>query len=161
MAKPCFKSLIYISVLEIGTIIFKRLEHHRLKLRKLAHFLLILGISLAMSYQLMFSVLKYLRFPTESNVQYKEESPINCSITFCSIVWLSPELGPTSLLQLNSIYKQEDENNPWVKFHDEETSNSTNLLIWQACCARQKRRFIETRKKRDYRENIKVVGLFI
>ena len=99
----------------------------RRKLGKIVFFFLLIGIIIAMAYQIIFSILKIQRFPTGSSLDtQRAETNLNLSLSICLDLNQFSNIRFKGLKSLTGVFRRENEDAPWVKSQE----NEPRIFIW-------------------------------
>ena len=99
------------------------------KLGSMIYVFLIIGISSAMLYQLIFSTTKLQNKPTGSTIEYKKsDHNLNISISICNFLYNWPKSVTTKLYSSGSIFYKDKHSTQWIQYQDNEISD---VFTWQ------------------------------
>ena len=117
------------SVLGFGMIVKTKIVQKNRKLGSMIYVFLIIGISSAMLYQLIFSSTKLQNKPTGSTIEYKKsDHNLNISISICNLLHNWPKSVTTELDRSGSIFYRDTRTNQWIQYEDNEISD---VFTWQ------------------------------
>ena len=117
------------SVLGFGMIVKTKIVQKNRKLGSKIYVFLIVGISSAMLYQLIFSSTKLQNKPTGSSIEYKKsDHNLNISISICNLLHNWPKSVTTELDRSGSIFYRDTHTNQWIQYQDNEISD---VFTWQ------------------------------
>ena len=117
------------SILGLGLIIQTKFIPKKRKLGFKIYVYLLIGISSAMLYQLIFSTIKLQNNLTGSTIEYKKsEHNLNISISICNSLKRWPTSVTTELDRSGSISYKDKHTNQWLRYQDTDISD---VFTWQ------------------------------
>ena len=117
------------SFLGFGLIVKTTVVPKNRKLGSKIYVFLIIGISSAMLYQLIFSTIKLQNKPTGSTIEYKKsDHNLNISISICNSLLGWPNSDTTELYSSGSMFYRDKHSSQWKQYQDNDISD---VFTWQ------------------------------